>query len=676
MRSIGFIICALFWLSIMAVLANMGPIGKYPLFSGLLYIAAFGCMLLLVRQIPQAWSHSRITAAVVLLGIAGRLLFIGFPVGNDIFRYVWEGYIQTLGHNPYLHAPDSLDLTDAGRGAMAGVWENINHRDFGAVYPPLTLLLGRFLAAVNPDPQFFKIVFMGIDMGVVLMLVRMGRWRKIHPGFLLLYSANPLVILYTAGEGHLDVVQVFFLCLGIYWVLRGRAEAGFLVLGLAVMTKYLSIVALPFLLTAENHRKSWTFFLPLLLYLPFIDAGPQIFASLSAFGTNMHYNDSITVPLRFLLGEGASIPVAATLLAVLCVGIYLVVHDRLKSVYLAIGCLLLLLPTLHPWYLCLIAPFMVFYPSPAWIYLQAAVCFTFPVLGVEYSSGIFQETHWLKLFEYLPFFGLLIYGHLRTEKLLNAPITPRIQGVSVIIPTLNEARTIRQAIESVHGQPGLQEILVVDGGSRDQTCRLAHDAGVRIIRGPRGRGTQIAAGIDQVGGDMIMVLHADCILEPGILPRIINAMAKMPDAVGGSLGMRFDKRGWQSGLIAWLNNRRARWTGIGFGDQAQFFRADIVSAIGGFPAVMLMEDVELSLRLKEIGRPLYLTSGVRVSNRRWQGRGFWGNFSLVIGLFVRYLFERRFYGRQPGNLANYYNRYYKGRKNRPAGKGEKLKLET
>lgn len=676
MRAFGFNIGMVVWLTIMAVLAYMGPIGHHPGFSGLLFVAGFGCMLLLLRQLPSNWSGYRITLTIVILGIAGRLLFVGFPVGNDIYRYVWEGHVQVLGFNPYEHAPGSIALTDITRNNMQGIWENINHKEFAAAYPPATLLLGRLLAAINPDPQFFKLVYMGFDIALILLLAHMLKWRRLHPGYLLLYAANPLVILYTAGEGHLDVTQAFFLCLGIYWVLKGRAGAGFMVLGIAFMIKYLSIIALPFLLTAENRKKCWAFFLPLLLYLPFADAGLQMFASLKTFGTSMHYNDSVTVVLRFLLGDRASVPAAIILLSSLCLGIYLLVPDRLKSIYLAIGCMLLLLPTLHPWYLILIAPFLVFFPSAAWLYLQAAVCFTFPVLGVEAVSGIFQEIHWLKAFEYLPFFVLLAFYRQRTMTPFAETTRYPPRGVSVVIPTLNEAHTIKDAVKSVVDQAGLHEIVVVDGGSRDSTCQIARDAAIPVIQGSRGRGTQIAAGIEQVSGDVVMVLHADCKVAPDAMQRILDVMAKRPDAVGGSLGMRFEDGSRRSGFIAWLNNRRARWTGIGFGDQAQFFRRDILADIGGFPAVMLMEDVELSLRLKETGRLLYLRKGVRVSNRRWQKRNFLGNFFLVIWLFVRYLIERKYYGYQPNSLEEYYNRYYRLRDFQLDGTERELNLET
>ena len=109
-------------------------------------------------------------------------------------------------------------------------------------------------------------------------------------------------------------------------------------------------------------------------------------------------------------------------------------------------------------------------------------------------------------------------------------------------------------------------------------------------------------------------------------------------------------------LIAALNNARAFTTGIGFGDQAQFVRAAALREIEGFPALMLMEDVELSLRLKRLGRPVYLKRGVTVSGRRWQDGSFLENFRIVVGLFFRYLLERRL-----GLIRDergYYQRYY------------------
>ena len=122
--------------------------------------------------------------------------------------------------------------------------------------------------------------------------------------------------------------------------------------------------------------------------------------------------------------------------------------------------------------------------------------------------------------------------------------------------------------------------------------------------------------------------------------------------------MRFEGRAVATRWIARLNHLRTRWSGISFGDQGQFFRRAALDAVGGFPACMLMEDVELALRLKRIGRPLYIDGGVRVSNRRWEREGVGGNVLTVIGLFVRYLLQRRLEADLGENIS-YYRRYYR-----------------
>jgi GT2 family glycosyltransferase len=98
-------------------------------------------------------------------------------------------------------------------------------------------------------------------------------------------------------------------------------------------------------------------------------------------------------------------------------------------------------------------------------------------------------------------------------------------------------------------------------------------------------------------------------------------------------------------------------TGISFGDQAQFFRAEVLEQTGGFPAVMLMEDVEFSLRLKDAGRVLFLKNGILASGRRWQRAQFSRSILTVVYLFTRYLLERRL-GKGDALNRNYYRDYY------------------
>jgi rSAM/selenodomain-associated transferase 2 len=495
------------------------------------------------------------------------------------------------------------------------------------------------------------------DIGVMIVLALIISYRSVKPARLILYAFNPLVLLYIAGEGHLDVIQLFFLCLALYLILcRKYHISGFLILGLAVVSKYFALLAWPFLVNTGNRWKNLAVLIPMILYIPYMDAGSGLFQSLGIFAGHYHYNDSVAMLIRFLFGDRHLFATAIFLMGGFA-WIYLHVQNKLRSVYLALGCLLLFLPSLHPWYLVLIAPFLVFFPSRAWFYLQAAVVFTFPVIAVESKTGVFQELFWLKLFEYVPFYIFLIWGIFREDYPFRARTYQKPQSISAIIPALNEENSVGRCIDSLKNRTALAEIIVADGGSDDKTRQIAINQGCRVVESRAGRGIQIEEGIKAASGDVIIVMHADCIAAEGVFDRLIKALDADPRIAGGACGMQFEPRIPRTRFIASLNNLRTILTGIAFGDQAQFFRKEALDRCGGFPAIMLMEDVELSLRLKEVGRLVFLSKGIVVSDRRWQGRHFAGNFLTVLYLFSRYLVERR-WGRADQLMRNYYERYY------------------
>jgi GT2 family glycosyltransferase len=168
---------------------------------------------------------------------------------------------------------------------------------------------------------------------------------------------------------------------------------------------------------------------------------------------------------------------------------------------------------------------------------------------------------------------------------------------------------------------------------------------------------QIRSAAETARGDVLLILHADSRLGRSVTDRVIQALTADRDAAGGCFGMHFRSSGVRQRAVAGLNNIRAIVTGISFGDQAQFVRADALKRIGGFPGLMLMEDVELSLRLKPCGGMVYLGPGVSVSGRRWQAGRFLVNLRTVVGLFFRYLLERRLGVRM--DAERYYRAYYR-----------------
>lgn len=235
-------------------------------------------------------------------------------------------------------------------------------------------------------------------------------------------------------------------------------------------------------------------------------------------------------------------------------------------------------------------------------------------------------------------------------------ITP-VKSLSVVIPCFNEARNISFALNSVKDERHLLEVIVADGGSTDGTKEIAMDLGADVVESERGRGLQIDAGLTKCTGDVVLILHADCRIVHGAIDRILNVLNNNLQCIGGSLGMRYETENFKYRLLSFINNARAMWAGISFGDQGQFFRKKALDIIGGFPRQMLLEDVEFSIRLKAHGSISHISRGIVVSNRRWEYIGFWRNFIYITILFMTYLIKRRLGTADPGK-AEYDRRYY------------------
>jgi rSAM/selenodomain-associated transferase 2 len=190
--------------------------------------------------------------------------------------------------------------------------------------------------------------------------------------------------------------------------------------------------------------------------------------------------------------------------------------------------------------------------------------------------------------------------------------------ISVIIPVLNEAAAIATTIESTR-QLGACEIIVVDGGSSDETITNAAAAD-RIIASERGRGRQQNAGAAAAGGDALLFLHADCWLEPGALEAVREALDD-DRCIGGCFRQRIDAAGAAYRLLESGNALRVHTVGWAYGDQGIFIRRSVFEQAGGFPDVPLMEDLLLMKRLRGRGRFRLLPHRIHVSPRRWQQHG-------------------------------------------------------
>lgn len=190
--------------------------------------------------------------------------------------------------------------------------------------------------------------------------------------------------------------------------------------------------------------------------------------------------------------------------------------------------------------------------------------------------------------------------------------------VSVVIPTLNEESCLAATLRQLRQERPL-EIIVVDGGSSDATCRLAEAADLLVHSDP-GRATQMNRGAAHAGGDVLLFLHADCMLEAGALEEAATLLDERGVAAG-CFRMTVQARGPLYRSIDWCASARVRLTGLAYGDQGLFLRRTLFEELGGFPEMRLMEDLFFSRTLRARGRVMVGAKRIFVSPRRWQRAG-------------------------------------------------------
>ena len=222
------------------------------------------------------------------------------------------------------------------------------------------------------------------------------------------------------------------------------------------------------------------------------------------------------------------------------------------------------------------------------------------------------------------------------------------RALRIVMPVFNEGSTLAARMKALLPlrKRGV-EVVVVDGGSTDTTWAIACSLADHVLLAPRGRASQMNAGAKDSTADALLFLHADSQLPDGADLLIAHALR------AGHHWGRFDARidGCHAALrvVARLMNLRSRLTGIATGDQAIFVRRTVFELLGGFADLALMEDVELSTRLRRHSAPVCLQTPVITSGRRWEKHGVWPTIALMWWLRAAF-----FFGASTAALARWY----------------------
>ncbi len=404
-------------LAAFAAVAAAGELHRRIPLLFILYGSAFGAYVVGVRiALRTAPTDRWILALMFGVAIAARAVLIPSEpaLSTDIYRYAWEGRVVLHGVNPFAVVPADSSLAllrDAD-------FTRISHRHMATIYPPLAQGVFALSAWICPGVTTLKALFVLFDIGTIVALVFLLRARGRPPVHALVYAWSPLVILETGHSGHLDAVGVFFLVAGVTLLAHGRRWTGHAAFAASFLAKFITVALLPYFV-ARRHWKGIALAIVLAAagYLPFIDAGPRLLDSLLAYGSTWWFNgppfmalagilDDPGLGRRLLAGAGIAFAIAAGFRE----------RDLVRCAYLVLGCALLLSPTVYPWYLIWIVPFLCVFPGRAWIAFTGLVVLSYWVWVVQGQAGLWMLPTGVIALEYVPCYALLAWGALRRRE--------------------------------------------------------------------------------------------------------------------------------------------------------------------------------------------------------------------------------------------------------------------
>ncbi len=388
-----------------------GRLAAYPYLYILLFALYGVAVAAILRQHRGPTFLGLIVGFAILFRVA--LLFSPLVLSSDLYRYIWDGRVQTAGINPYVYPPSAQELAHLRDEA---IFPHINRPEAPTVYPPGAQMLFALHAIILPDSiAGLKGIMILFDIGTILLIIRLLKKTGVRSDRVLLYAWSPLVVFEFAGSGHLEALMLPFILLALLARMDEKPLLSGAAIGMATLIKLYPAVLVPALYKRRDRLFPLAFGATVLLgYLLYLyGAGEKVLGFLpSYFGPWEDFN----VGLRYFLTL-ALVPITASprLTAMyLLTGLLGVVasyvafkrqdDDVAWRGYLMVSAYLLLLPTsFHPWYLIWILPFLCIYPTWGWLYFSGAIMLSY----LKYSESFPDVPLGIRLVEFIPLYVLL-----------------------------------------------------------------------------------------------------------------------------------------------------------------------------------------------------------------------------------------------------------------------------
>jgi hypothetical protein len=367
-------------------------------------------------------SQRALATFIFIAGMVFRAtLFPLYPsLSDDLLRYRWEGRAQAAGVNPYQvapNAPQAQFLRDE-------TWPAVNGKEFTTAYGPLTELifrvawsLARNAPSVGGSVLMMKLPGLLFDLGSAVLLAFLLTRLRLPASRVLIYYWCPLAVIEFAASGHNDSIAVFFLLAALLAMQAHRPPIALAALTASALAKVFAAFLAPVLLLREWRCLTSRWGRPLLwpvlalgvVCWPFRNSIPGFTLALAIGSGHWRNNDSlfgIAAALTGSLSRASWIymtAVAATSVTLAGLRVPLV-----RSAYLLLGVILTGAANCFPWYLTWILPLLAVFPNPAWLLLMATSALAYQVLIGYQALGVWQDSGFLRVLEYLPFYALLV----------------------------------------------------------------------------------------------------------------------------------------------------------------------------------------------------------------------------------------------------------------------------
>jgi hypothetical protein len=341
---------------------------------------------------------------VIVVGLTFAALwhaaFLAIPTGSDddVRRYVWDGRLQRLGHNPYLVVPGD----PAFAALHTAETRTLNNPELPSIYPPGAQLFFRFITAIHESVFAMRVAFAICNLAVVLILFDVLRRTGQSAHWILAYAWHPLLATEVEGSGHVDILGVLLLVVSFAALIRRWRATAAIAFALAVAVKFLPIVLLPLYWRRIRMRDALLAAVVFtLLYLPFLNYGRVPIGSLGTYIQGFGFNDPVFAALRQIASPQIVVGFA------LCVGLLVAAWFRFRlqgwsadAFAWPMAASLLCAPVVFPWYLLWLLPFVRSIPTLPLFIWTVSIIPTYSVWHLRTLGRPFVLPGWVMLLEY------------------------------------------------------------------------------------------------------------------------------------------------------------------------------------------------------------------------------------------------------------------------------------